>query len=581
MMSPALSRIAQTTLLAGGLSACASAAPVPSRPAAEFPSHAALKAIEAKPAALPALPREVAVDGSWAPEDAPPVLAGDEAWEPAGAWDAAFRDAVSGAERPPRVIRALSCTARELGRFMLEHKAPPPESLRRFMSAACGSMNDVGGYAFVGGEVPPTETDEEVLARWGGGFRERVAAAIQGGAQVAGFSFERREGRAVATAVFAAEDAQFKPFSPVPDARGEVTIEGRMTRPAEQVSAYVNRGRAGVAACDVDLSVQRPAFRVICRPDPADRSAWIQLVYTAPKRVLATPFAQVLARRAGEAPVYQDDAHAGSRPVASADEFTRAVLEQLNAARASVGLRPVTLAARESATAARLAPHYFAAALGQGEKPDADVIALGLLAGWEVEGTIRGGSFVSSYSPRGLDAGRWLSAALEMPMGRLTLFAPDIEQVALGPLVTRGPDGLGAVVTGYRFHHGSDHTADVNLLLTRVIEARRRMGMSAPKRLAALEGAMKEELALVHAGASDTRSALDAVMQSAVQQFGRNMRGFAIETTSLDTLELPPELLRQRALHLDIGVTHHRPKGAAWAQYVILVVFADYRANEA
>lgn len=56
--------------------------------------------------------------------------------------------------------------------------------------------------------------------------------------------------------------------------------------------------------------------------------------------------------------------------------------------------------------------------------------------------------------------------------------------------------------------------------------------------------------------------------------------GSFVSSYSPRGLELPPELLRQRALHLDIGVTHHRPKGAAWAQYVILVVFADYSANE-
>ena len=32
----------------------------------------------------------------------------------------------------------------------------------------------------------------------------------------------------------------------------------------------------------------------------------------------------------------------------------------------------------------------------------------------------------------------------------------------------------------------------------------------------------------------------------------------------------------QPTLHLEIGVTHHKPKGAAWAQFVILVVFQDF-----
>ncbi|KYF78445.1 hypothetical protein BE11_08065 [Sorangium cellulosum] len=551
----------------------------------EFPSQAALRAIEAKPAALFAPAPEPEVDGSWAPAGPIPELAGEEPWQAASAWDAVFSAAIGEAGRPPRVTRALSCAAREIGRFLLEHEELPPTGLLRFMTAACGSATRVTGVAqLLAGGISETATDEEVRARWEGEFRARVARGLKPGMGVAGFSFERIGDRAVAIAVFGSRTAEIKPFSPVPDARGEVVIEGRLTTPAQAVEAYVNRGRTGVAPCETDLAVPLPGFRVICRPDPRDRSAWIQVLYAPPRRVLGTPFVNVLARRPGLAPVYQEEADAASppisRPVESAAQFTRVVLDQLNAARAQAGLRPVTLAARESATAARLAPRYFAAALGETETPDADLVALGLLAGWEVDGAIQSGDFLSIYAPRGLDAGRWLSAALEMPMGRATLLTPDIEQVAIGPLVTREPDGLGAMVTSYRFHHGSDHTADVNLLLTRVIEARRRMGLAPPKRLASMPEVMKEELGLVHAGESDPGSALDAVLEQAVHRFGRNMRGHVVETTSIEALELPPEILRQRALHLDIGVTHHRPKGAAWAQYVIFIVYADYSANE-
>lgn len=572
-------RVDVPLLLALGLSACASA-PVPSKPVAEFPSQAALQAIEVRPAARPELPQESQAGEGWTLEDALPVMVGDAPWEPAGVWDAAFVDALRGAERPPRVTQALSCTAREMGRFVLEHGALPPAGLRRFMTAVCGSVISVTGFAFAGGELPPTATDEEALARWGDAFREQVLVNLKAGAQIAGFSFEQRGSRVAASAVFGVEAAQIKPFSPVPDARGEVTIEGRMLVPAAHVEAYVNRGRFGVARCDVDLSVQRPSFRVFCRPHPADRTAWIQLVYAPPRRVLGAPFAEILARRPGEIPVYRPESYSPSRPVESAAQFTRVMVEQLNAARAAAGLGAVALAPRQTATATRLAPHFFAGSSPGGAQANADLIALGLLAGWEVDGVIRSGSFVASYSTRGLDAGLWLTGALERPMGRVTLLAPDIEQIAVGPFLSRGPDGVGAMVTGYRFHHGSDHTEDVNRLLVRVIEARRRMRLLPPMRLSTMDEVLKEELGLVHAGESDTRSAMNAVLARAVERFGSNMRCFAIETMSLDALELPPELLRQQALHLDIGVTHHRPKGAAWAQYVVLVVFADYSGNE-
>jgi len=56
------------------------------------------------------------------------------------------------------------------------------------------------------------------------------------------------------------------------------------------------------------------------------------------------------------------------------------------------------------------------------------------------------------------------------------------------------------VVTGYRFHHGIDHTGDVNMLLNRVVQTRRRMGLPAPQRLGAIAAAMTEQLAAVRGG---------------------------------------------------------------------------------
>lgn len=59
------------------------------------------------------------------------------------------------------------------------------------------------------------------------------------------------------------------------------------------------------------------------------------------------------------------------------------------------------------------------------------------------------------------------------------------------------------------------------------------------------------------------------------------MSGYVIEASSLDELEIPEETIRQPMLALDIGVTHHKAEGAAWAQYTILVVYAQLDRNRA
>lgn len=45
--------------------------------------------------------------------------------------------------------------------------------------------------------------------------------------------------------------------------------------------------------------------------------------------------------------------------------------------------------------------------------------------------------------------------------------------------------------------------------------------------------------------------------------------------TSLDALEIPDQVPKLKRLDLDIGVTHHKPKGGAWGQLVVMVVFID------
>lgn len=239
------------------------------------------------------------------------------------------------------------------------------------------------------------------------------------------------------------------------------------------------------------------------------------------------------------------------------------------------------LAAAQSATAAALAGHYFAAA--QGPKPDEtlDTIALGLLAGWQVGGMIRDGSFFWSLLPLTRDAGRWLGAALAMPMGRVALLEPDIEEVAIGPTLVSSPEAIGAIVTGYRFHHGADHARDARRLLLRIALARKRMGLNVPGRLAGMDAVLKDELARVNEGRARPFEALEATLERGVDRFGADMRGWVVEATSLDAVEIPAEVLRQPTLHLEVGVTHHKPKGAAWAQLVIVVVYVDYGRTEA
>jgi hypothetical protein len=558
----------------------------PPKPIVEFPSPARLSAVEARPATLPALPSgEVPPDGWTVPA---PALAAEpaasDAWTPQGPWEENFAGAYAASGRKAALTRAMACAAAEIGRFYLEKQAPPPESLRQFQTAACGVTAPAIGYNTLTGKLPAGAPDDKLLAQWKDQVGAGMAAKVPASAKHAGFWFGRRGGAAVALVVFESTPVALKPFSPVPDFNGDLAIEGQLEGDAAYFAGYVNQGRFGVRGCLVDPSVPRPRFRVSCRMAANDDTAWIQIVYAAPRSVLALPIVQVLARRDRQKPlVYAEPSRAPSPPVTDAAAFAPAVVAALNATRAEAGLAPVHLAEAESATASRVARRYFAAALGVTGLGDAgpeamedmNTIALGLLAGWQVVGTIRDGTFFSAIVPRTRDAGRWVDGALALPLGRQALMAQDIDEVALGSALFDNPSSIGAVACGYRFHRGNDHTADVDHLRERIAAARQRMNLPPPARLKGMDAVLQRELARVQEGARTPVTALHASLEEASGRFGASMRGLVVETTSLDALEIPPRVLAQPGLQLEIGVTHYKPPGAAWAQLVIVVVYVS------
>ena len=560
------------------VSACATAQS--SKPVVEFPSAQAMAELESHPAVLPSISAGEVPKEGWKVESPEAVTVLGSDWEPQGDWEKAFATEVSAARHNLRMTRAMSCASREIGRYYLERKLPPPEVLKKFMLAACGAVVPDAGVQWLEGDVPEQATDAEVQSRWQNQIKSRLVAQMPANTTEGGFWYGRAHGRAVAVATFASPAARLTTLALVPDAKGYVTLEGELRQPADYVVGYANQGIFGVQRCAMDPSVARPRFRARCHIADGDDTAWVQLLAAAPRRVLAVPFIQILVRRAADQPpTFQLAPYANSRMVSNPTEFASALFEGLNAVRAQAGLRRVQIAASESTSATRLAGHFFSAVLKSGIGAESDHIALGLLAGWQTGGTIRDALLVANLAPRTHDAGQWLSGALAMPIGRATLLAEDIEEVAVGPVMFSDPDGLAALVSGYRYYHDDDHSADVSRLYERLLTARERLGLQLPQRLAHMDRVLRAELSRVQAGESEPMDALQASLNEGVGRFGAGMKGFVIETTSLEAFEIPEDIVKRRNLYLEIGVGHHRPPGAAWGQMVIVVVYADLDAG--
>lgn len=561
-------------VLLGG--ACGTVAP--SKPVADFPSPEALARISAKPTeSRPQVDTGPIPAEGWTVNLAAAGSSAGAPWSASSNLDRALLAAVAQAGRQIRFTQSLSCAAGEMGRYLLSTGRLPPDTLRAFMIGACGGYAPGLVVVFLQNDVPADVPEQAVLASFRSSIRPSLVDKVPADAGDAGFSFVRGDARAAAVLVYAQDLAQIDDFSSIPDEEGRVTVSGQINSGVQYLGGYINHGRFGVAACFIDPTVTKPRFRISCQVAPEDEMARIDLLFAPPRRALASPFAQILARKKEvQALTYRPEPYAEPHPVNKAEDFAPFVVQALNRVRSEAGLGPVRLAAAQSDLAASLALHYFAAWAGQGSPEDMDTIALGLLAGRQVtSGMIRSGSFASAVVTETRDAGQWLTSTLAMPIGRSALLASGIEEIALGPVTLSDPDLLGAVVVGYQFHHGNDHTRDVKTLTMRTVLTRRQRKLSAPLRLG-LEQVMNEELAKVHAGKQTPMQALDAVMYEGSLKFSAGMRGYVVEAASLDELEIPGEILAQPNLHLEIGVTHHRPPGAAWGQFVILVVFIDY-----
>jgi hypothetical protein len=90
---------------------------------------------------------------------------------------------------------------------------------------------------------------------------------------------------------------------------------------------------------------------------------------------------------------------------------------------------------------------------------------------------------------------------------------------------------------------------------------------------------MRIECARVLREGKPPMAALQQVMEATVAQIGTSVAGYLLETNDLARVQIPKELLAPGPQRVVVGVTHHRAPGAAWGQYVVMVVLVGSRAE--
>jgi hypothetical protein len=486
-------------------------------------------------------------------------------------WGKLLADAAAKRADDVVLTESMHCVAREQAAFYLANDARPAEMLERFIAARCGAPTSMGGSALQIISGDPRTPDEAFFTQFGERIRGMLDKTLPPGRLEAGLAYVRKGGRAVVAIAVTQQTVRLDRTPLVPGPDGKVVIRGEALLPAVGLRALVNRGRYGYAECAVSTTEKLPRFAITCDTARDDEVAWLSVSALPPGRVLGTALLEMLVWPSGTASkTYPKLARAAAvAQGTSPDE----VLQEINRVRAEAKLPPLRVAEAESRTASRLAPHYFSALEGGGADGVADQVALGMLAGWDVEGLVRNGHFVSTWLP---DATSWaevVRAALSRPIGRETLLDPTAERIAIGPMTTERAHG--AIFGTYALFDTYRHDDDLRLLATRITALRAERGAAPPRLVGDLNQAALRAARLVQAGERAPTDALKELMAQASEKLGRSVRGWVAETTSLERGKLPDELATAKSLTLGIGVAHLRHPGQAWGRFVVLIVMID------
>ncbi len=355
-----------------------------------------------------------------------------------------------------------------------------------------------------------------------------------------------------------------------------VTLTGELKSQAQYIVALATQGAYGVTRCDVDPIQHLPAFRVTCPLAAGDPATRIELATKQDGRVLLEAAAQVEVRHDDQAELqYNAAAYGANKTVASSDEFRSTLLADLNRVRAAAGLRQFALEPRQSITDDRMAPYLYQTMNG-GDQQQLATITLGLLAGWDVNGLIRDGGIFCSSVNTSRNPSRWLTQALDSPLGRWVLLEPSMSRIGVGASELT-PTGEMAVVTTYSFFESTDHGADESAVVAELDRQRRAHGV-APVRRVPSDTSMQRALRQVNGNALTSLAALDNVIHETVAARSHEASGYVVETTDVKYLKFDPLLLTASTLDVEVGVTHYRAPGAAWGQYVVLFVVVDHGA---
>lgn len=457
-----------------------------------------------------------------------------------------------------RIARPARCAAREVARFVAAHGELPNAFLGDYLVGRCGSTAlraSLAVRAFRVSGYDEARLTREVHDDLVEGWRSLASVPHRGALGVASV---RVGSRVVVGLVVEPERAVRFDLEGAPTpVEGRVRLSGRFDGDAEELLVLASKGLIDVAVCTSRLD--GPALSVDCPFEPGDETAFIEVITREPGRLVPRTGARIVAVASPVAGlVYEERANERDLP----DEPLAAVAQAINAHRSRLGRGPLTLESTQSSANRDAARVFFSATSAETQ----ETAVLYAMAGWDVEGTLVGGNALAFELPAGLSPDRWTAYVLRHPFERYALLDPDASRIAVG--VLEGPSSTFAMIGTYELIGPADPEDERSRVLATIQRARAEAGRP-PAVLLPRIAALTRWSARVTAGAATPREALDRAMREAGPIPGARAT-MVLALHDLDRWPVPAEV--RDAAALDLAVGHYRPEGAAWAQYIVLVV---------
>jgi hypothetical protein len=189
---------------------------------------------------------------------------------------------------------------------------------------------------------------------------------------------------------------------------------------------------------------------------------------------------------------------------------------------------------------------------------------------------VTGGEFSSMIMKKG-SAHELLAFMLERPAGRAQLLAKEARVLALGS--AEAGESVGMLISTYSLVDEARLSSEsLHEVFDHLNAARAKRGLLPAEWIQLPTKVVTEVAAELKAGRTAPNEGLSRILQDAVQLMQRGVRGWYVQTPSLDDVPWPPELLDGAPPKVMVTATPYKRPGRAWTQYCVIIVALEASA---